>query len=255
MIWRIPEMKKLLSVLAAAVLVMSLFLSAAAADGPTYWDAASQSYLYNTVRYGIVICRQMKIRDQAGTRGHEYGTIKNGQPVKILGTSQDGNYYMIDLASCGFQGYGPGEYGFGKASLIKADPEFIATTKLTNLYATPWTTELKNGEQTGRFFLVIDQSNGWYAVQANESAVGTAFILSRDVGNYSNGREKYVVTWNCPLLDEDTQNEIMTLKRFTVCDVGYYKEDSEYTLVIINEGRQDEARGWVQSQYIARIIN
>ena len=246
-------MKKLLSVLAAAMLLLLLFLSAAAADGPAYWDEASHSYLYYAPRYGIVICRQMKVRDQPATKGREYGTIKNDQPVKILGTSQDGNFYMVELASCGFPGIDPNAYGYAKASLIRIDPQFIATTKLTNLYATPWSTELKNGEQTGRFFLVIDQNNGWYAVQANESAVGTAFILSRDVGDYSGYQTKYVVTWDTDLLDESSYAPIQSLKRFSVG--SFYTVNGDFTLLVFNEGQNNEIRGWVSSQYVAPLIN
>lgn len=246
--------KHFLSILlAAAMLLLLLPLSVAAADGPANWDPAYQAYVYNVPRYGIVICRQMKVRDQPATRGREYGSIKNGQPVKIIGTSQNGDFYLVNLASCGFAGIDPNACGFAKASLIKIDPQFIATTKLTNLYATPWSTEFKNGEQTGRFFLVIDQANGWYAVQTNESTVGTSFILSRDVGNYSNYSTKYVVTWETSLLDEYSYSPIQTLKRFSVGTA--YSLGEDFSMLIFNEGQANEVRGWVNSQYIAPIIN
>lgn len=246
-------MKKVLSVLAAAILLLLLSAGMASADGQSYWDGAYNAYVYNVPRYGIVICRQMKVRDQPATKGHEYGSIKNGQPVKIMGTSQNGDFYLVNLASCGFPGVDPNACGFAKASLIKIDPQFIATTKLTNLYATPWTTELKNGEQTGRFFLVIDQNGGWYAVQANESAVGTAFILARDVGNYSQYSTKYVVTWDTSLLDEYSYSPIQSLKRFSVGTA--YSINSDFSMLIFNEGKANEVRGWVPTQYIAPIIN
>ena len=246
-------MKKLLSILLSAVLFMLITVSVASADGQSYWDGSHQAYMYNVPRYGIVICRQMKVRDQPATKGREYGTIKNGQPVKIVGTSQNGDFYLVNLASCGFSGIDPDACGFAKASLIRIDPQFIATTKLTNLYATPWSTELKNGEQTGRFFLVIDQYNDWYAVQTNESTVGTSFIRSRDVGNYSNYSTKYVVTWETSLLDEYSYSPIQKLKRFSVGTA--YSINNDFSMLIFNEGQANEVRGWVSTQYIAPIIN
>ena len=149
-------MKKCLLVLLAVTVLALLSLSVASADPAAYWDDATQSYLYYAPHYGIVICRQMNVRDRAATNGQTYGSIKNGQPVKILGISQNGSFYVLDLASCGFQNTGAATVGYAKSSLIKIDPEFLATTKLTNLYATPWSTSLKNGEQTGRFFLIVD---------------------------------------------------------------------------------------------------
>lgn len=246
-------MKTRLLIVLSVVVLLLLCVSVAAADAPSYWDAASQSNLYYEARYGIVICRQMNVRDRASTNGKSYGQIKTGQPVKILGISSDGNFYMLDLASCGFKSTGSATYGFAKSSLIKADPQFIASTKLTNLYATPWSTALKNGEQSGRFFLIIDQNYNWYAVQATESGVGTSFIMNSDIGNYSNYQTKYVVTWETQLLDENTWNQIQTLKRFSVGTL--YSMNGDYTLLVFDEGQPTEIRGWVSNQYIAPIIN
>ena len=246
-------MKKLLLVFLAAVL-LTLVAFSAVADGPSYWDEATKSYLYSMPTYGIVICRQMNVRDKASTSGTSFGQIKNGQPVKILGKSSDGNFYMLDLASCGFKNTGSATYGFAKSSLIKIDPQFIASTKSTNLYATPWSANLKNGEQSDRFFLIIDQQYNWYAVQATENAPGTAFIQMGDVGYYSNYQQKKVIVWdNVPLLDESSWVQTQTLKRWSVGNV--YSDTGEYSLLVFNEGQPNEVRGWVSNQYAASIIN
>jgi len=246
--------KRILSVLLAVVLLLSLLpLSFAGADGASYYDGNTDSYLYNEPRLGIVICRQMNVRDRAATSGATLGQIRNGQPVKIMGTSRDGNFYALDLESCGITNQGAGAVGFAKASLIKMDPEFIATTKLTNLYATPWTTELKNGEQTGRFFLMLGQYNNWYAVQAMETSPGTAFIRTGDVGQYSPYYAMYVVTWDSPAYDGNTWAQIAAVKRFSVgrlMNVG-----SDYTLLLFNEGKNNEYSAWIPNLYVAPIIN
>ncbi len=251
--------KRLLVFLVAAVLLSLLSLSAALADigsanVATYWDSVSQANLFYEPHYGIVTCRNMTIRDRAATSGTSYGSIKNGQPVKILGISGDGNFYMIDLASCGFQNTGAATYGFGKASLIKIDPQFLACTRLTDIYATPWSTSLKIGEHVDRYWLVLDQNYGWYAVQAMESTAGTGFILSSDIGYYSNYQQKYIITWNnVPLLDEYSWAQTRTLDRFSVGNV--YSVSGDYTLLVFNEGQATEYRGWVSNQFVAPIIN
>ena len=245
--------KRILSFLAAAVLLLLLPLSLAGADGASYWDAAANAYLYDEPHYGIVICRQMNVRDRASTSGKAYGSIKNGQPVTILGVTEKGDFYVLDLASCGFAGYSTGDYGYAKSSLIKMDPEFIATTKLTNLYATPWSTEKKNGEQTNRFFLIIDQHNEWFAVQAMEGSPGSAFIRSRDIGQYTpQYQSMYVVTWDTALYD-DNMNHIQNVKRFTTGSM--LDASGDYSLVVFNEGTASELQAWILSQYLAPIFN
>ena len=245
-------MKRILSLI-AALLLLSLPFSCALADGAASWDPATQSYLYTGGRYGIVLCTRMNVRDQPSTRGNSYGSIKNGQPVTILGVTEKGDFYVLDLASCGFAGYSTGDYGYAKSSLIKMDPEFIATTKLTNLYATPWSTEKKNGEQTNRFFLIIDQHNEWFAVQAMEGSPGSAFIRSRDIGQYTpQYQSMYVVTWDTALYD-DNMNHIQNVKRFTTGSM--LDASGDYSLVVFNEGTASELQAWILSQYLAPIFN
>ena len=126
--------KRLLVFLVAAVLLSLLSLSAALADigsanVATYWDSVSQANLFYEPHYGIVTCRNMTIRDRAATSGTSYGSIKNGQPVKILGISGDGNFYMIDLASCGFQNTGAATYvnGEGKSKDEDGNPIYTVS--------------------------------------------------------------------------------------------------------------------------------
>ncbi len=179
---------RIVSLLLVLVLLSGLMMSFASADnytgtaGTMVWDAAAQAYLYGEDHYGIVICTRLTVRDRASTGGASLAKLKNGQPVKILGVTADSSFYLLDPESCGISDTTRYPYGYVKTELVKIDPYFIATTRLTNLYATPWSTALKNGEQNNRFFLVIDQYNDWYAVQNAESTPGTAFIRTRDVG-------------------------------------------------------------------------
>ena len=243
--------RRILSLL-AAVLLLILPLTLAGAEGsPTYWDSASQSYLYTEPHYGIVICRQMNVRNRAATSGTSYGQIKNGQPVKILGISQDGKFYVLDLQSCGFAKATPGSYGYAKSSLIVEDPRFFYASGTLDLYATPWGDGKKNGEQGKRYFLIISESNGWYAVQTQESNPGTSFIRSGSVPVYYQSR--YVVTWDAPLYDEYSGAQIQTAKRFTAGRMVNMTMDR--ALLVFNEGTANEFRAWISLLYIAPVIN
>ena len=241
---------RILSLLAAAVLLLLLPLSVAGADGVAYWDPQSRSFLYTEPHYGIVICTKMNVRNRAATSGSAYGSIRNGQPVKILGTSENDDFYVLDLASCGFSN-ASATYGYAKKSLISIDPEYFATTKTTNLYATPWGDGLKNGEQNNRYFLIISEHSGWYAVQATENSPGTAFVKMSDVSRTYQGR--YVVTWDTQLLDESSWAQIQNVKRFTVGRL--VQNQGDYSLMIFNEGAANEFRAWILTQYIAPLLN
>ena len=243
--------KRILALLTALVmLVLLLPLSFAAADG-SYWDAASRSFFYNEPRYGIVICRQMNVRNKASTGGSSYGQIKNGQPVKILGFAEDDRFYVLDLESCGFKNVAPGSYGYAKSSLIKIDPEFFYAAGTIDLYATPWGDGLKNGEQGKRFFLILSEGNGWYAVQTSESSPGTSFVKASAVSAAYLSR--YVVTWDAPLYDESTGAQIQVAKRFTTGRL--INMTGERALLIFNEGTANELRAWISLQYIAPCLN
>ena len=245
-------MKKALSILTAVVLFLLLPLSVSQADGySTFWDSESQFYRYEgQVHYGIVICTRMNVRKKASTSSSALGSIRNGQPVKILGTSQKGDFYVLDLESCGIRN-SSAEFGFAKTSLIKVDPEFIAASRLLNLYATPWGDGLKNGEQSNRFFLVISQNNNWYAVQTTESYAGTSFIRTSDITPVRQTR--YLVTWDAPLYDENTMSRMQTIERYTI---GYrVAVRGDYSLLLFNRDEPDEFRAMIPNQYIAPLLN
>ena len=241
--------KRILSLL-SAVLLLLLPLAVAGADSSTYWDSASQSYYFNEPHYGIVICRQMNVRNRAATSGTSYGQIKNGQPVRILGISQDSKFYVLDLQSCGFNA-AAGSFGFAKSSLIKIDPEFYYAPSTIDLYATPWGDGMKNGEQSKRFFLIISRNNGWCAVQTLESSPGTSFIRIGSTPQYYQG--KYVVTWDAPLYDEYSGAQIQTAKRFTSGRMVNMSGDR--ALLVFNEGAANEFRAWIPMLYIAPVID
>ena len=254
---------RILSILfAVSLLVMLLPLSFACADGgyggsggysTTYYDANYNAYMYSDPHIGIVICQRMNVRNRASTSGSTYCQIKNGQPVKVLGITSDNNFYVLDLDSCGATS-NPGGFGYAKASLIKIDPEFFATTRMTNLYATPWTTDIKNGEQSGRFFLVLAQYSNWYAVQTMETSPGTSFVRMSDVGQYTQAyHTMYVVTWDTAAYDASTWAQLPNVKRFTPGSLQNISGD--YTLLLFNEGTANQYSAWVPSQYVAPILN
>lgn len=250
---------RILTLLLAGILLPALAVFPAQADGigdaATYnWSPSSGGTGYSDSHYGIVTATRLTVRSQPSTRASSLGTIKNGQPVKILGTSADDEFFMVDLQSCGIPSVEPGAAGYVKASLVRRDPVFLATTKTTSLYATPWTQALKNGEQSNRFFLVLEQSNNWYAVQTLESSAGTSFIRSRDVGQYSPSYPGlYVVTWDAPVFDESTWAQTRTAKRFTPASLVSSSGDN--VLMVFNPGTGNEYRGWISAQYIAPLVN
>ena len=251
---------RIFSLMLALVLLSTLFASLAFADAGYAmwtWDPTAQAYLYTESHNGIVLCTRMTVRDRASTAGKSLGTIRNGQPVKIMGITQVNNpanaFYLVDLASCGIKNATPGSYGYVKTSLIKMDPFFVATTKTTNLYATPWSTDLKNGEQGNRFFLVIGESANWYAVQTADGSAGTSFIRTGDIGWYSTGSTNYVITWDTPVYDETTWAQIQTVKRLSVGSL--VTMNSDHYLLVFNQGKANEFRGWVPSLYIAPLVN
>lgn len=245
--------RRILSLL-ASMLILILPISVAGADGEaSWWDASFQAMRYEEPHYGIVICNKMTVRNKASTSGRAYGQIKNGQPVKILGITSDGKFYVLDLPSCGFSGAASGTYGYAKASLIKMDPTFFYVDRTTDLYATPWGDGKKNGEQVGRYFLVISSYGGWYAVQTAESSPGTSFVRSGSI--YMSYQSKYVVNWDAPLYeDEYTVVPLRTVKRFRLTG-RLINISGDRTLLVFNEGSTDQFSAWIPSQYISPVIN
>ncbi len=256
-------MKKLriVSLLLALLMVPCMLMSAASADtgstisrGSMSWDETAQAYLYGEDHYGIVLCTRITVRDRASTSGASLAKLTNGQPVKILGITQNNTFYLLDPETCGITDTARYPYGYVKADLIKMDPTFLAATKTLNLYATPWSSRLKNGEQGDRFFLVIDQYEGWYAVQNKESNPGTSFIRTRDVTRYNTTLENLqVVVWDAPLYDALSWAQINTVKRFTVGRVD--DSNGAYTLMVFNAGTSSEYSGWIPSHYVAPLVN
>ena len=258
---------RILSLILAVVLLLGLGLSCAAADGEygygnntgnwsgsAIWDPTMQCYVYDQPHYGIVLCTRMTVRATPSTSGSSLGRITNGQPVKIIGVTQKEDWFVIDLQSCNFAGAQPGTYGYGKASLIKMDAQWVYSDKTVNLYATPWARDKKNGEQGNRFFLLIDQYSGWYAVQTQETTPGTSFIRSEDIAFKSMYyQNQYVIVWDAPLYDVDTWATIQTVKRFTLCTV--IDEIENHYKVIINQGTANETQGWIDKQNAGQIIN
>ena len=248
-----------------AVLLSLLMLSAIAfADGGVTWNSEAEAYFFNEPQSGIVVCTKMNVREAAKTNAKSYGQIRNGQPVKILGITDNANFYVLDLASCGFAGQPAGSYGYAKSTLIKINPKFLFVKSLTNLYATPWNTDdldpnwsynapqkLKNGEQSGRYFLVLGTQTNWYAVQAMENSTGTAFIRVKDVPQQAAQiPNEHVVVWDAPLLNKDTKTAVQTVKRFTTGNVIGY--DGDYAIVTLNNGA---ITGYMEKMYLAPLVH
>lgn len=266
-------MKNRWIILLICLLLAALAVSSALADGELAWDSETHSYYFTTPHYGIVICTKLTVRCEANTRAKSYGALKNGQPVKILGITEKSDFYILDLPSCGFNNTAEATIGYVKTGMIKIDPEYIYSSKLLNLYATPWssyssyqyinTPKLKNGEQNGRYFIVIEQSDNWYAVQATDEKAGSAFIRIRDVpiNNVSspdiNGfyytPARYVVTWDAPIFQESTWAQMDAVKKYTAGEL--LAENGDYLLLVFEKGTANETRGYVNKLYLAPIIN
>ena len=105
--------------------------------------------------------------------------------------------------------------------------------------------------QNNRAFLVISAVPGWYAVQATDSTPGSAFIRAKDIALDNSGR--YVVTWDTDLYDDNTMAKSGVVKRFTVGSlIGI---SGEFSRMVFNEGKDNEFRAWVKSQFVAPVIN
>ena len=212
-----------------------------------------QQYYYNYAHPGTVICTQLTVRTDPSTTASEYGKLKNGQSCSILG--QYGEWYIIDLASCNYKDH-PTGYGFAKEALIKQDPYWIVLTQYTYMYTTPWQKANKrNGEQSGRVCLVIEEEYPFYAIQCREYTAGTSFVFQWDVGQYSKaGQNLYVcVEDSIPIYDSPWGQQIKTVDKFTIVDVD--SVSGIYSHIVVNAGTAKEFSGWIQSQYIQKIIN
>ena len=229
-------MKKLTSLL-LVVLMMMTFMAASYAEDSTYYSE----------RTGTVICTQLTVRSTPSTNGKSCGKLKNGQTCTIIGRT--GDWYIIDLASCGFKNYPEGT-GYAKASLIVEDPRWIVLTKYTVMYADPWSMQKSNGEQSSRVLQVISENEWLYCVQTRETTAGSSFILKSDVGQYSNPDEYnfVVVGGDAALYDDTLSEQIATLKTFDIVQF-IVSRDNFYKV------RFEDSVGWVKKTQLQRIIN
>ena len=212
-----------------------------------------QPYYYQYSHTGTVICTQLTVRTEPSTSAREYGVLKNGQSCTILG--KYGDWYIIDLSSCNYKNY-PSGYGFAKESLIEQDPFWIVLTKYTDMYANPWRiSNKKNGEQSGRVMLVIEENYPFYNVQCRESTAGSSFIYTWDVGQFSSpGQNLHVIVEdNVPILDPDNGIVFKKLSKYTIVNVK--SVSGEYSLVALDYDTITEYLGWVKTQYVQRIAN
>ena len=262
---RIPA-KCLIALVMVLCMAFAILPTVAFADG-----YQNNPYTYNYSRPGTVLCRQCNVRSEPKTNAKSYGKLKNGQTVTIVG--EYGDWTIVDLSSCGFNTQGT---GYVKKGLIVPDPCWIVLTQYTNFYATPWNINgYKNGEQSGRVVLLIEEYYPFYAIQCCESTPGTSFIYMSDVGQYSQyGQNLYVVAdEKVPVCDAPWGRQISSLDRFTIVNVlsgGYANsgiqdypfdnydqcyENDGYYYVAVNYGQQDEYYGYIKTQYLQKIIN
>ena len=210
-------------------------------------------YFYPYSHTGTVVCSRCTLRSEPNARSQEYGKLTNGMTCKIAGKYED--WLIIDMSSVHVSN-NPGGYAFVKSGLIKQDPYWIATTQYTYLYATPWQTDnMRNGEQSDRFFLVIEEQYPFYAVQCTERAAGTSFIYQWDIGQYSKeGQNLYLcVEDQVPVYEVPTGNVICTVDRYTIVNVNGQSNGMYH--VTVNPGTSNEFYGCVNTQHFQRIIN
>lgn len=238
-------MKKICSLFLALTLVFCL-AAVAYAESPA-------DLVYQYSRPGTVHCSRLTVRSSPSTSGSEYGKLKNGQTCTILG--EENGWWIVDLASCGFSNHSSG-YGYAKKSLISLDPCWIVVDPYTYLYTDPWYSGKSNGEQLERVYLVLSENPEFYCVQCTESAAGSSFIRKSDVPRYSNDWQSlYVIAAdNVPLFDNPGGVQINTLARFTIVSVSSW-DGSSYYYVRVNPDTPDEYCGWVELQYVQRVIN
>ncbi len=241
----------LIALVAVAVLAICLIVvapvSANAEENP--YDM----YLYPFERYGTVICTQLTVRSAPSTGATEYGKMKNRQNCRIVGEYQ--TWFMVDLASIGITN-SQASYGFVQASLIKEDPAWIVLTKYTYMYTDPWNSYIpkQNGQQSGRVLLVISENDEFYCVQCREGTAGSSFIHKWDVGQYTkDGMPSYVVVGDKVPMYDTNWNLVEELSYYTIVKVLNSTDDHYY--IALNYGTEQERHGWVQRDYIQRIIN
>ncbi len=260
-------------IISAILLVMCMFTFVYMPTTAFAYDDYTQ-YLSPYSHQGTVVCRQCNVRSSPKTSASSYGKLKNGQTCTIIG--EYGEWTMVDLSSCGFNDQG---YGFVKKGLIETDPYWIVLTQYTYLYATPWQMNgSRNGEQSDRVMLVIEEQYPWYAVQCCENTPGTSFVYFGDVKQYSQpGQNLHVIAEDqVPVYDAPWGRQISMLDKFTIVNVEYgyyggnsgiqeYPFDNNYsdqcyevdgfTCVTVNYGQNNAYTGYVKSQYVQRIIN
>ncbi|MBQ9267168.1 MAG: SH3 domain-containing protein [Clostridia bacterium] len=233
-------MKRLLAFLVMLVVVCASTVSLANGDLGYYYS-----------RSGIVICTNVSIRESPSTSAKAYGQLHNGDSCLIVG--RQGNWLLIDLASCGFKN-NPEGVGYAKASLISEEPYWIVLTKYTVLYTDPWGTGDSNGEKSAGTPLLVTSENGeFYCVQTKSGSAGASFIRKRDVGWYSNSQyaQYIVIDGDVPLYDYygAGSNQVGKLKTLTIVDVISYGGAYSY----ICYGNDNYA--WIETQHLQRIAN
>ena len=244
-------MKKNWLKVVSLLVTLALLLSVTVAFADNY-----DNYLFPYRYSATVIATRVSVRSGPSVRSSSYGQLKNGQTFMIVGRYND--WYIVDLDSCKFSRDSSG-YGFLQASFVKENPSWIVVPGSTFLYATPWQQpdgiQHKNGQQSNRVYLVIEQQPPFYAVQLCENSPGTAFIYMNDVPRYSyEGQDLYVcVEDKVPMYDAPWGNKRSSVSRFTVVNVienydGFYE-------VVVNYGTANEYTGWVQEQYFQKVIN
>lgn len=228
-----------------------IILSLTTANAENFWTDDYSPYMFQYSQTGIVLCTQLTIRTEPSTSASEYGKLNNGQTCTIIG--QYDEWYIIDLSSLDggyfFSSYNP--YGFIKSSLVKLNPYWITLTQYTNLYADPWGSGVKNGEQSGRTMLVISESQDYYCVQCRDFNAGSSFIRKWDVGQYyTDGQVRYLVAEDgVPMYDSPWGDQVSKLSMYTIVTIDAYSDI--YCHVTVNGGES----GWVKAHYIQQIIN
>lgn len=123
---------------------------------------------------GVVISQNVSLREQPSTGATRIASIPNGAVLDLL-DEQNGWYYVSY-----YDGSGAAPLqGWTRVDFIVRDPQFITTTMLTYVYATPTRSAKKVGQLVaGTQLVVIGEYNDFWVVNLRSAS---GFIYKPDV--------------------------------------------------------------------------
>ncbi len=133
---------------------------------------------YTTV--GVVIATRINVRTDRKTTAPQVGSLKNGDEVAIL--SQYNGWYEIS--------WGDG-VAYVRDRFVMMNPMYVTTKQTVTLWATP-NSKLAVGEKPkGTTFLVLEESDNYYVVQAQSNSAGVAYVRKSECDSYAQSNQDY----------------------------------------------------------------